>query len=117
MVALAVRTGGNRNGGSGNTVTRTNAAQVRPPMPWCEQAKNKRSCDEALRYFPFFDGLCVESNVAYMQLVRRYISVNDDVPVDMSLVWSEEMKVFALALTKSRLTQIQSHFRTVYRSK
>jgi hypothetical protein len=101
-----------------NTV-RTNVTQAPPPpKPWCEQPGNTAHLIEAARYSPFFDGMDEAHNKAYMRIVRNSVKTSGVGSADKTIVkWSPEMKEAARKVTNKRLTQMQSNFRTQYRSK
>jgi hypothetical protein len=96
-----------------NVKVRTNVTQSKAIVPWYDQGQNKTHFEAANRYIPLFDGLCDNTNNCYVELVRRSIGACDTTTIKMS----EEMKKIALVVTKNRLTQVQSAFRTEYRGK
>jgi hypothetical protein len=112
------QTAGGQNGANAPTVrSNVERIQVCPPKPWCEQSENRAHLEAALRYFPFFDGLCEETNVTFVGLLKRIKSQYDNSPVNETIIWSEDMKVATLNFTKVRFRQIQSGFRAAYRGK
>jgi hypothetical protein len=97
-----------------NTAVRTNVAQDNPLVPWYELDQNRRHFETANRTFPFFDGMCDDENNDYVEVVKWSMSLP---PCDTTIVMSEGMKAMALLVTKTRLTQLQTSFRTQYRCK
>jgi hypothetical protein len=97
-----------------NETVRTNVAQAKPIVPWYKQEQNKTHFEAANRIFPFFDGMCEDENNDYVEVVKWSMSLP---PCDTSIVMSEGMKTVALLVTKTRLTQIHSSFRSQYRRK
>jgi hypothetical protein len=114
VIMVSVVAAANSNGGNANTV-RTNTEQVRDHVPWYNQKGSKTHLEGGLRYYPFFDGKSDSVNSSFTKLVERSYKASGI--ADMTIVWSEEIEVVALLLASKRLTQIQSNFRAVYRSK